>query len=118
VVGSAVLLPRMLVGCHRCQHAGLLPCRPIVTDLGNQYQAPIVTPSPRASGSASSCDEDHDLAERGTLLPKVRSSQQHQRGVCINFVVISVSYEAAQNSFMLCMREKTAFVQQLTFDQD
>lgn len=44
-------------------------CRPIVTDLGHQYQAPIVTPSPRASGSVSSCDED--LAERGTLLPKV-----------------------------------------------
>lgn len=52
----------------------LLPCRPIVTDLGHQYQAPIVTPSPRASGSVSSSDEDHDLAERGTLLPKVCAS--------------------------------------------
>jgi tRNA A37 threonylcarbamoyladenosine synthetase subunit TsaC/SUA5/YrdC len=48
-----------------------MPSRPIVTDLGHQYQAPIVTPSPRASGSVSSSDEDHDLAERGTLLPKV-----------------------------------------------
>ena len=45
-------------------------CRPLITErIVNQYQAPVVTPSPRASGSVSSCDEDF---ERGTLLPKVR----------------------------------------------
>jgi hypothetical protein len=50
-----------------------VPCanrRPVIVEAHiAQYQAPVVTPSPRA-GSVSSCDEDQDF-ERGTLLPKV-----------------------------------------------
>jgi hypothetical protein len=40
-----------------------------------QYQAPALTPSPRAA-STSSCDDDDGGAEgeRGTLLPKVRAA--------------------------------------------
>lgn len=62
-----------LINCFRSSGQQEQPSRPrpIVTDsLDHQYQAPIVTPSPRASGSVSSCDEDH---ERGTLLPKRRT---------------------------------------------
>lgn len=67
--------------------------RPIQTDLGHQYQAPIVTPSPRASGSVSSCDED--LAERGTLLPKRRTPEPGSGSASTSTTAVAAAAAAA-----------------------
>eukprot|EP00879_Flechtneria_rotunda_P016846 GHRR01017633.1.p1 GENE.GHRR01017633.1~~GHRR01017633.1.p1 ORF type:complete len:230 (+),score=47.96 GHRR01017633.1:442-1131(+) len=54
-------------------------CRPVVLESHvAQYQAPIVTPSPRA-GSVTYIDEDH-VAERGTLLPKRQTPESSRHG--------------------------------------
>lgn len=78
--GCCAALGMWLVNCFRSstsvQEQQLRVGRPavLVPEGGaGRYQAPVVTPSPRA-GSTSSCDEDQDL-ERGTLLPKRRTPE-------------------------------------------
>eukprot|EP00775_Hariotina_reticulata_P004327 gene4327-4580_t len=61
-----------LIDCFRNSGQEQIRSRTVVADATQhiaQYQAPVVTPSPRA-GSTSSCDDEQDF-ERGTLLPKV-----------------------------------------------
>lgn len=68
-----------LINCFRSQEQGQIRPRPVIVDAHiAQYQAPVVTPSPRA-GSVSSCDEDQDF-ERGTLLPKRHTPEPGRTG--------------------------------------